>query len=112
MTKPLAARAEESESANHSREWNCQSFFRGWWTWDDVRNVIKPCHAMIDSSVHVKNGVCESSVVGEWHDYATPLTLFIGSILVATVFGGIHCIGWSFDFPSYTEQLLWRISSV
>ena len=28
------------------------------------------------------------------------------------VFGGIHCIAWSFAFPSPTEQLLWRISSI
>ena len=27
-------------------------------------------------------------------------------------FGGIHCIAWSFAFPSSTEQLLWRISSI
>ena len=35
-----------------------------------------------------------------------------GAILVAMVFGGIHCIAWSFSFPSPTEQLLWRISSI
>ena len=31
--------------------------------------------------------------------------------LFAMVFGGIHCIAWSFHFPSGTEQLLWQISS-
>ena len=44
-----------------------------------------------------------------WRGMLITLT---GIILVATVFGGIHCIGWSFDFPSHTEQLLWRISSI
>jgi hypothetical protein len=39
-------------------------------------------------------------------------TYFSLLVLVSTVFGGIHCIGWSFDFPSHTEQLLWRISSI
>jgi len=35
--------------------------------------------------------------------------------LVATMtlaFGGIHCIGWSFTFPSSTEQTLWRVASL
>jgi len=35
--------------------------------------------------------------------------------LLATItlaFGGIHCIGWSFTFPSSTEQTLWRVASL
>jgi hypothetical protein len=51
------------------------------------------------------------SVVGEPERYHNK-TYFSLLMLVSTVFGGIHCIGWSFDFPSHTEQLLWRISSV
>ena len=27
-------------------------------------------------------------------------------------FGAIHCIAWLFSFPSHTELLMWRISSV
>jgi hypothetical protein len=36
-----------------------------------------------------------------------------GSITLAAgvVFGAIHCVAWSFHFPSHTESLLWRISS-
>lgn len=34
------------------------------------------------------------------------------ALLVALVFGAIHCIAWSFTFPSHIELLLWRISSV
>jgi hypothetical protein len=30
---------------------------------------------------------------------------------IASSFGGIHCIGWSFTFPSHTEQTLWRVAS-
>ncbi|KAI9449654.1 hypothetical protein F5148DRAFT_633627 [Russula earlei] len=33
-------------------------------------------------------------------------------IVVASIFGGIHCIGWSFTFPSTTERTLWRVASV
>ena len=31
--------------------------------------------------------------------------------VVGVVFGGIHCAGWFFDFPSSAEAMLWRVSS-
>ena len=31
--------------------------------------------------------------------------------VVGGVFGGIHCAGWFFDFPSSAEAMLWRVSS-
>ena len=31
--------------------------------------------------------------------------------VVGAVFGGIHCVGWFFDFPSSVEAMLWRVSS-
>ncbi|KAG1766786.1 hypothetical protein EDD22DRAFT_1009458 [Suillus occidentalis] len=27
-------------------------------------------------------------------------------------FGMIHCLGWNFSFPKYTEQILWRVASI
>jgi len=33
-------------------------------------------------------------------------------IAITVVFGGIHCIGWSFSFPSSTERTLWRVASL
>ncbi|KAJ7030797.1 hypothetical protein C8F04DRAFT_1112522, partial [Mycena alexandri] len=38
-------------------------------------------------------------------DRAVRITLVLG-----TLFGAIHCIGWSFTFPSHTDVVLWRIS--
>lgn len=34
------------------------------------------------------------------------------SLAVAIIFGGIHCTGWHYKFPSYVEQVLWRIGAV
>ena len=31
--------------------------------------------------------------------------------VVGVVFGGIHCVGWFFNFPSSAEAMLWRVSS-
>ena len=30
---------------------------------------------------------------------------------VGMVFGGIHCVGWFFNFPSNDEAMLWRVCS-
>ena len=37
--------------------------------------------------------------------------IFISMSVVGVVFGGIHCAGWFFTFPSSDEAMLWRISS-
>ena len=31
--------------------------------------------------------------------------------VVGVVFGGIHCVGWFFNFPSSVEAMLWRVFS-
>ena len=36
---------------------------------------------------------------------------FICMPIVGVVFGGIHCVGWFFNFPSSAEAMLWRVSS-
>jgi hypothetical protein len=48
---------------------------------------------------------------GELTDGETKCALLVAT-LFATVFGLIHCIAWSFEFPTLTEQLLWRICSL
>jgi hypothetical protein len=98
---------KESESA---REWNWQGCFRGW-SWYNVFEVITPFLAMMGV-----RGVEDDAFLAvgdpESYDDKTQGSLWVGGTLVTLVFGGIHCIGWSFNFPSHTEQLLWRISSI
>ena len=36
----------------------------------------------------------------------------LAATTAATIFGAIHCIGWSFQFPSHQEQILWRSSAL
>jgi hypothetical protein len=36
---------------------------------------------------------------------------YICMSVVGVVFGGIHCVGWFFNFPSSDEAILWRVSS-
>ena len=36
---------------------------------------------------------------------------YICMSVVGGVFGGIHCVGWFFNFPSSAEAMLWRVSS-
>jgi hypothetical protein len=38
--------------------------------------------------------------------------LLVAEILIAMIFGGIHCIAWSFSFPTHVEQILWRACSI
>jgi hypothetical protein len=39
-------------------------------------------------------------------------TLFIFAAGVSIIFGAIHCIAWSFYFPTLRERLVWRISAI
>ena len=47
----------------------------------------------------------ESEATGDY------IAIFICMPVVGVVFGGIHCAGWFFDFPSSAEAMLWRVSS-
>ncbi|KAG1886601.1 hypothetical protein F4604DRAFT_1571826 [Suillus subluteus] len=38
--------------------------------------------------------------------------LLLSGLLMATIFGGIHCMAWFFAFPTYQERVLWRMSAI
>ncbi|KAH9959090.1 hypothetical protein BC827DRAFT_527183 [Russula dissimulans] len=73
--------------------------------------VIKPFFAIILGSDRDK--VDEKRVSTfypcDWGDITYGPFLVI---ITASAFGGIHCIGWSFTFPSSIERTLWRAASV
>jgi hypothetical protein len=33
------------------------------------------------------------------------------AIVIASVFGAIHCVGWTLAFPSSAERILWKAAS-
>jgi len=33
-------------------------------------------------------------------------------IALGVIFGGIHCFGWNFSFPTVPEQKVWRVASL
>ena len=83
--------------------------FCGWeWkdVWEGLWSVINSFFDMMDGS----NDQEMFFVVGGQGGW--DVSSVSGMILVTMVFGGIHCVAWSFAFPSSTEQLLWRISSI
>lgn len=41
-----------------------------------------------------------------------PMTLTFIVPSIATIFGAIHCIPWSYEFPSLPERFFWRASSL
>ncbi|KAG0695930.1 hypothetical protein DFH29DRAFT_246079 [Suillus ampliporus] len=38
--------------------------------------------------------------------------LALAGLLMSTIFDGVHCIAWIFAFPTYQEQILWRVTAV
>ncbi|KAG2040468.1 hypothetical protein BDR03DRAFT_1089871 [Suillus americanus] len=38
--------------------------------------------------------------------------LFLAGLFIAIIFGAIHCMAWFFAFPTYQEQVLWRMSAI
>lgn len=42
----------------------------------------------------------------------TDLFQLVTTCVIGTLFGGIHCFGWDFKFPSYTEHILWKVCSL
>ena len=87
--------------------------------WDGLRivfhgfawmSVIRPFFHMMGADDDDDVDEQTFFVVGDLDDL--DVSSVSAGILVTMVFGGIHCIAWSFAFPSPTEQLLWRISSI
>ena len=67
--------------------------------------------AMIGAPVSRAGGIKISTFYAESENDAGDAAFFICIPVVGGVFGGIHCVGWFFNFPSSAEAMLWRVSS-
>ena len=47
-----------------------------------------------------------------YSSYEDNALLFLLATCIATVFGAIHCIAWSFQFATLQERWVWRISAI
>jgi hypothetical protein len=65
------------------------------------------CKTLEDKSLRVPTFY--SSYSDHAHDDNKPT---VPMICVATVFGAIHCIAWSFHFATLQERWVWRISAI
>ncbi|TFK60388.1 hypothetical protein BDN72DRAFT_965704 [Pluteus cervinus] len=102
-----------------ARETTEDTEWRGWWTtlWEWL--IKKPFLA-------VAWPLRELFVDEEVHSRATHVSTFYGmdvpddkfslvqrlSCLVGVIFGGIHFLSWHSPFPTHSQLLLWRISSI
>jgi len=67
--------------------------------------VSKERNRVVNDAVHMQ---ISSNADANYVGMAYVLGLTFGSI----VFGSIHIAGWNLKFPTPTEQILWRVSSV
>jgi hypothetical protein len=73
--------------------------------------LLKPLYIMFSLSSDVYDKRVDTFYPDRWVTGSEKFSFFlVGTITVA--FGGIHCIGWSFDFPSSIEGTLWRVASL
>ncbi|TDL16980.1 hypothetical protein BD410DRAFT_754858 [Rickenella mellea] len=53
-----------------------------------------------------------SGDVDDSDDDFTSMWLWFAGLVVSSIFGGVHCIAWSFQFPSHEKELLWRVCAL
>jgi hypothetical protein len=86
--------------------------------WERPFDVQMPIVIYAKDSVRIREEDCVSRV--KWlsyvvwmdnEDLGTDWSWYV-AIAICLVFGALHVAAWNFHFPSFTERLLWRISSV
>jgi len=85
-----------------------------WLVWALIWAPIKPMYIMlaIGGDLHHEGDRkrVDTFYPAKWA--ASLIFPFFLMIVIMAGFGGIHCIGWSFTFPSSTERALWRVASL
>jgi hypothetical protein len=64
-----------------------------------------------DDAVDLEGKRVATFYPAEWV-VATKRASILLMVVITMAFGAIHCIGWSFTFPSSIERTLWRVASL
>ncbi len=77
----------------------------------DLESYFSNDRDIKDGCFRFSSGRGCSGMIGERHPHET-WQRFVITVSVGSLFGVFHCAAWSFYFPSHTEMILWRFSSV
>jgi len=72
--------------------------------------LLKPLYIMMGDDDEYEKRV-GTFYPAKWLTAYEDFSIFL-VIAITLAFGGIHCIGWSFTFPSSAERTLWRVASL
>ncbi|KIM25493.1 hypothetical protein M408DRAFT_26051 [Serendipita vermifera MAFF 305830] len=101
-----ASTTTHKESGEEAEEWETNQAER-WW-----QKVITYTLGAQDAHVTLSS---EHSTPMFWSG-RIPIKLLgdagLGPTILGAVFGAIHCIAWSSEFPSRSELVLWRVSCI
>jgi len=108
LSKVPAAIVDDSEAEYMVFDWERWPWPARVLTWP----FIKPLNILVGGYDNGVRNRVTTFYPDVWYGHDAniwPAAMFIAGI--ASAFGGIHCIGWSFFFPSSTERTLWRVAS-
>ncbi|KAG1732859.1 uncharacterized protein EDB91DRAFT_1057787 [Suillus paluster] len=75
-----------------------------------VDSVVRLIGINVMSPRKLQVPTCDSGNVKLERQESNVLTLV--GLFMGTIFGGIHCTAWFYPFPTYQEQVLWRVSAI
>jgi len=74
--------------------------------------LLKPFNIMFPPGINEEHEKrFDTFYPAEWADESEVFSILI-VVAITVAFGGIHCIGWSFTFPSSMERTFWRLASL
>jgi len=86
--------------------------FKSWLVRVLMWPLVKPVNIMFEPESDEKHEKrVDTFYPHKWAPTSKIVSIFL-VISITEAFGGIHCIGWTFTFPSSTERTLWRIASL
>ena len=93
-----------------------QSISEAWkLTWEAINSGLETILAFIAGTQDEGFNLSREERVPRFWANSTEDDFLIADIIMLGVgicFGAIHCIAWGFSFPTHTELLMWRVSSV